>query len=58
MRMMTFGRTELNEGLEYLRQKAYLPREGDEQPKLYTTGVGCTTFGKAICESLNVRCNV
>ncbi len=56
--MMTFGRTELNEGLEYLRQKAYLPREGDEQPKLYTTGVGCTTFGKAICESLNVRCNV
>jgi hypothetical protein len=54
LHLVTFGRKELKEGLEYVRQRAYLLRD-EEKLSLYTTGVGCTNFGKTICDSLNIK---
>ena len=54
---MSFGRNSLEEGLEYIKKNAFFRNEGnkDEILELFTTGVGCTEFGKLINETLNVR---
>jgi len=58
LRLVSFLRDEVNEGLEYIRQRAYLrPADGDNGDLLtvYTTGIGCTEYGKLITETLNIR---
>ena len=53
--LVSFPRNEINEALEYIRENAEMTRVGDEPTPIYTTGVGCTEFGKLICEKLNVK---
>jgi hypothetical protein len=56
LHLVTFGRSELLQGLDYVKQRANLRHEdgNDSEPQtLFTTGVGCTEFGKLICQKLN-----
>jgi hypothetical protein len=60
LRLMTFNRNEIKDGLEYIRQRAHLRQPAgkpnrDSAIVIRTTGVGCTEYGKLICETVNVR---
>jgi hypothetical protein len=58
LHLVTFSRNDLQFGLDYIKQHAHLQTEdsNDKEPQLiYSTGVGCTEFGKLICQTLNVR---
>ena len=57
LRLVLFGRQEFEEGLEYVKQRAYIHTEdsSSEPPVIYTTGVGSMEFGKVICQKFNVR---
>lgn len=53
--MVSFPKSQLIEALDYVRQRAVITPNGDEPPALYTTGVGCSQYGKLICERLNIK---
>ena len=57
LRLVTFGRDALKEGLDYVRQRAYLLTHNDnaDVETLYATGFGCTEHGKLISETFNVK---
>jgi pantothenate kinase len=56
LHLVSFTRQQLDEALDYVRERADIRRSGDEpMPTVHTTGVGCTQFGKNICDKLNVK---
>ena len=54
---MSFSRRELSTALEYVRQHAVITPGNDEadRPTIYTTGVGCTQYGKLIAGTFSVQ---
>jgi pantothenate kinase len=58
LHVVSFERSELERGLDYVRQHAYLPSDGDQLPTMYATGAGCHEFVKHICQKLNVRIEI
>jgi hypothetical protein len=57
LRLVTFGRDAVKEGLDYVRQRAYSLTKNDnaEAETLFVTGVGCTEHGKLVSKTLNVK---
>jgi pantothenate kinase len=58
LRLVMFPRRELHDALSYVNQRADITRTGNsEPPVICTTGVGCTQYGKQLCQELNVKLN-
>ena len=56
LRLVSFARSELQLGLDYVRSRAHLTDNcSNSSFSIHTTGLGCTEYGKHICETLNVR---
>ena len=53
--MMSFPKRQWKEGLEYLKEKAKITRNGADPPTIFTTGLGCTNHGKLISDILSVQ---
>ena len=56
LQLLSFPRSHLAEGLEMVRRRAYITRDGNELPILSVTGVGASLFiGKQIEDTLQIR---
>ena len=55
LRLVRFVRNELDEAMKYVKERVYLPRNGDDvTPMIYTCGLG----GSEYAENLRVFFNI
>ena len=56
LRLVRFVRNELDKAMEYVKERVYLPRNGDDvTPMIYTCGLGGSEYAENLREFFNIQ---